>query len=462
MKRRDFLKTAAGGVLAAGLGVPRVNLIAEEAPQAAPELRWYKGNFHCHSQWSDGHDLPEVVVSEYKKHGYDFFSMTDHNILHNDDLRFTGFYMNYTPKDMKPFEGETSFWKRLNSEPRGALLLQEQVDRAKEMFGEDSVRIKETDEGTYVRMKPESELRKQFAEPGKFLMIPGFEMTAQWMHVNLINVDQDFFLEDPNIENLLHASFDKAQELYADKEEPYLFTVNHPLWQYYNIQPSFLFERPGIRFIELTNNDTEWEYFPEAWDPEQIWDIVNAYRAKNGQPALLATGTDDSHGVFRKDYLAYHGWTRVRAASLDVNSILAALQQGQSYVSTGCEFADVSFDGKTLAVKLDPQIEGDYRIEFIGAKKDYDETVKYVDVPGEGWSRPANKIECWSKEIGKVLESVDGLEADYTLKPDDLFVRAKAYRIGAGYSNHGEAAKQHTLVAADCAWTQPYREGEKL
>ena len=462
MKRRDFLKTATGGVLAAGLGFQRVDLLADEAPQTSPELRWYKGNLHCHSQWSDGRDLPEVVVSEYKKHGYDFFSLTDHNILHNDDLRFTGFYMNYTPRNISSFEGETSFWKRLNSEPRGALLLQEHVDVAKQMFGEDSVTIKETDEGTYVRMKPESELRKQFAEPGKFLLIPGFEMTAQWAHFNLINVEKDFFLDDPSVENLVHASFDKASEFYADSEKPFLFTVNHPLWQYYNIQPSFLFERPGIRFVELTNNDTEWEYFPKAWDPEQLWDVVNAYRAKNEQPALLATGTDDSHGVFRKDYLPYHGWTRVRAASLDVDSILAALRQGQSYVSTGCEFADVSFDGKTLAVRIDPQVEGDYRIEFIGAKKDYDETVEYIEVPGEGWSRPASKIECWSKEIGKVLESVDGLEASYTLKPDDLFVRAKAFRIGAGYSFHGEAAKQHTLVSADCAWTQPYRRGEKL
>jgi hypothetical protein len=461
MKRRDFLKTAAGGVLAASLGLPRVNLLADDLFHAKPTYRWYKGNFHCHSQWSDGVDLPEVVVSEYKRHGYDFLSLTDHNILHKDDLRFTGFSMNYTPSDLKPFEGETSFWKRTAPAAGWPNLVQSHIDKAKEMFGEDSVRIKETADGVYVRMKTEEELRQQFAEPGKFLLMPGFEMTSQWMHVNLINVEEDFFIEGPSIEGVLHDAFDKATELYGANEEPYLFMVNHPLWQYYNIQPSYLFGRPGVRFIELTNNSTQWQYYPEAWDPEQLWDIVNAYRAKNEQPSFFATGTDDSHGVFREDYLAYFGWTRVRAESLDSKSIINGLLQGCSYVSSGCEFADLTFDGKTLAVKLDPQVEGDYRIEFIGTKKDYDETVKYIDVPGEG-GRPARKLECWSKEIGKVLETVDGLEASYTLKQDDLYVRAKAYRIGAGSLYQGSGSKQPTLLAADCAWSQPYRQGEKL
>lgn len=462
MKRRDFIKTAAGSAFALGLaGFPRIDLLAAEEPKAQAKARWYRGNIHCHSQWSDGIDLPEVVVNAYKEKGYDFFCLSDHNILHQDDLRFTGFAMNYTPSDLKPFEGESSFWKRVAPSYAWPNLTMEHVNKAKEIFGEDSVVLKDTKDGLYVRMKPEKELKAQFEEDGRFILIPGFEMTAQNVHVNLINVDKDFFMEGPVIEDLLLKVFDYASEYYADQADPYLFTVNHPLWQHYNIQPGTLVKRPGIQFVELTNNDTSWPYIPEAWTPEQFWDIVNAFRAKNGEPALLTTGTDDSHGVFRTDYLAYHGWTRVFSDSLDTNSILNAMRKGRSYVSTGLEFAEVSFDGKTLGVKLDPQVEGQYRIEFIGTKKDFDETVKIVEVGGEPNNRPSRSVECWSKEIGKVLEAADGLEASYTLKQDDLYVRAKAYRVGAGCSDHGTGSKS-TLISADAAWTQPYRVGEKF
>ncbi len=45
--------------------------------------RWYKGNLHTHTSGlgSDGSASPENVVLWYKKHNYDFISITDHNIL---------------------------------------------------------------------------------------------------------------------------------------------------------------------------------------------------------------------------------------------------------------------------------------------------------------------------------------------------------------------------------------------
>ena len=44
-------------------------------------LKWRKGNLHTHTFWSDGDDFPEMVVKWYKDHGYDFLSLSDHNIL---------------------------------------------------------------------------------------------------------------------------------------------------------------------------------------------------------------------------------------------------------------------------------------------------------------------------------------------------------------------------------------------
>src|SRR5688500_13362064 len=43
--------------------------------------KWYKGNIHTHSYWSDGDDFPEMIMDWYKTRGYDFISLSDHNTL---------------------------------------------------------------------------------------------------------------------------------------------------------------------------------------------------------------------------------------------------------------------------------------------------------------------------------------------------------------------------------------------
>ena len=44
---------------------------------------WYKGNLHTHTSLlgSTGPESPENVVRWYKQHGYDWLSITDHNVL---------------------------------------------------------------------------------------------------------------------------------------------------------------------------------------------------------------------------------------------------------------------------------------------------------------------------------------------------------------------------------------------
>ncbi|MCH8207327.1 MAG: PHP domain-containing protein [Chloroflexi bacterium] len=44
-------------------------------------LNWYKGNIHTHTTKSDGDDTPENVVRWFRRHGYDFLVLSDHNHL---------------------------------------------------------------------------------------------------------------------------------------------------------------------------------------------------------------------------------------------------------------------------------------------------------------------------------------------------------------------------------------------
>ena len=41
---------------------------------------WYKGNLHTHSTMSDGELTPEELKDLYKKNGYSFLAITDHNV----------------------------------------------------------------------------------------------------------------------------------------------------------------------------------------------------------------------------------------------------------------------------------------------------------------------------------------------------------------------------------------------
>jgi len=56
-----------------------MNAVPAGADEAA--LRWWKGNLHTHTFWSDGDDFPEMVVRWYKEHGYHFLALSDHNCL---------------------------------------------------------------------------------------------------------------------------------------------------------------------------------------------------------------------------------------------------------------------------------------------------------------------------------------------------------------------------------------------
>ncbi len=41
---------------------------------------WLKGNLHSHSTFSDGCWTPEEMVEAYRRHGYDFLAITDHDV----------------------------------------------------------------------------------------------------------------------------------------------------------------------------------------------------------------------------------------------------------------------------------------------------------------------------------------------------------------------------------------------
>jgi hypothetical protein len=76
--------------------------------------------------------------------------------------------------------------------------------------------------------------------------------------------------------------------------------------------------------------------------------------AKGHRVGLCAT--DDAHFKHpRGTYVdAFGGWVMVKAASLDPDTLLAALKSGAYYASTGPELHDIAIDGDTIRIRCSP------------------------------------------------------------------------------------------------------------
>ena len=61
-------------------------LLSFAAHAAEPVPRWWKGNLHTHSLWSDGNDFPEMIAAWYKERGWNFLALSDHNVLSDHEL----------------------------------------------------------------------------------------------------------------------------------------------------------------------------------------------------------------------------------------------------------------------------------------------------------------------------------------------------------------------------------------
>ena len=362
--RRDFLKETA--VCASATILSPLALNGNTKAAEPIKKRWYKGDLHQHCQWSDGDYFPEWSANWYKTHGYHFICPSDHNVFQDEELRFQcgiGYPMpeiNDKEGFRSAFKDATSYWKPLREQPNRewAKLTLKDIEVQKETFGEDSIESRTFEGVTFVRLKTFDEVSAMMNEPGRFLMIPGYEHTGPNIHMNLINVRETLPENWPEESyEILRQNFEKAEEVYEGQN--YLFTANHPLWPYYNMQPSDLIRLPQIRLYELTNNgfsQNGMTRVPGATFPEKMWDVINAYRASHDQGLLFGMGSDDFHEM--SEYA--RGWTVVRSSKLAIPELFDAIRAGDFYTSHGLEFDDIHFDGKTLEVKIDVREEGEY------------------------------------------------------------------------------------------------------
>jgi hypothetical protein len=56
-----------------------------DGPVFSADLPWFRGNLHSHTTESDGRESPAEVMAHYRRQGYDFLCLSDHDMLTRAD-----------------------------------------------------------------------------------------------------------------------------------------------------------------------------------------------------------------------------------------------------------------------------------------------------------------------------------------------------------------------------------------
>ena len=454
--RRGFIggALALGGFGAGCLGVPSCG------------RRWYKGNLHAHTFWSDGRAFPEEAISWYKRHGYDFLGLSDHNVFQDDGGR----------------------WVSLaDSERKLPGVAKEIADGYLKSFPGAETR-KGNDGRLQIRLKTFSELAAQYDEAGKFLLIPDVEATRttfldngrkHQLHMNYVNLlellpsyGQSGFnrtVKGRPVSEFLGDTERETAELAGKLGRRHVFILNHPIWTWYDVGPEALIENPSVRFFELCNNGSPFapgEGLPtDGFDTDRLWDVVNAFRARRGQPLLYGVGTDDTHyyrGEHGKMLMPGNAWSLVRAEALEADALIEAMYAGDFVTCEMLEPEDVVFERTSgrFEVSVGAGAATARTVKFIVTKKDFSEkpvrtlTVSPKEKPGV--ADFVRTINVYDEKIGLTVKTVksrvgEPLVASYTLQDDDLYVRARIEESGQPLCTaylHPQGKR--------VAWTQPY------
>ncbi len=404
-----------------------------QAEEAKP--KWYKGNLHTHSLWSDGDDFPEMIADWYVKQGYDFLAMSDHNILS---------------------QGEK--WMNLRDINRrgGPLALGKYLER----FGDEWVQQRGEGDQREIRLRPLDEFRKLLEKPGSFIMIQAEEITDKFekqpVHINATNIQELIRPQGgTSVQDVMTRNLTKVKEQMEKTGKPILPHLNHPNFVW-GVTAEDLAAVVLERFFEVYNGHPGVNQLGDATHPsvDRLWDIANTIRiAKMKSPPLYGVGTDDSHNYhsppgspnsIRRAEVG-RGWVMVRAAKLDADTIVEAMMRGDFYASSGVTLRDVQFKNNTITIEIEPDGDAKFTTHFIGTLKDYDDSSEPV-LDAQGKELPITRK--YSDDVGKTLATVNGTTAVYKLTGNELYVRAIiSSNRGAVNPSFKDQVKQ--------AWTQP-------
>jgi len=378
----------------------------ESKPEVKNEVakKWYKGNLHTHSYWSDGDEFPEVILDWYKSNDYQFMALSDHNTL---------------------AEGEK--WVTIREDS----IYQTAFQNYLQNYGPDWVEHKIDSGKTLVKLKTYAEYSQKVEEDGMFLVIQSEEITDKYedkhIHMNATNIQKKIEpMGGTSISEVMQNNLNQVIKQRKETGIPMISHINHPNF-YYSISLDDMISLNGERFFEVYNGHHMVHNMGDSThiSTEEMWDLINISYIEKNKPLMYGLATDDSHNYHKKGNTwsnAGRGWVMVQADTLSAANLITALEDGNFYSSTGVELKKLEYNQNILSVEVEPKNGIAYEIAFIGCKKGQSETEE--------------------------LMVVNDTQAQFELTEDMLFVRSKI-----------TSSKLHDNPIEDIlyemAWTQP-------
>lgn len=377
--------------------------------KTTPSQKWFKGNLHTHSYWSDGDEFPEVILDWYKTKGYQFIALSDHNTL---------------------AEGEK--WIEISKDS----IYQKAFQKYLKTYGSDWVNHKVDSGRTMVKLKTYDEYKSHSETNGKFLVIPSEEITDAYegkpLHMNATNIQSKIEPQHgTSVSEVLQNNINQVLKQRQETGVPIMPHINHPNFGY-GINLNDMIALKGERFFEVYNGHPMVHNMGDSThiSTEEMWDLINISYLENNKPIMYGLATDDSHHYHKsgKEWSnAGRGWVMVKADSLSPHALIEALEAGNFYSSTGVTLNDLKYENNIVSLEVSEEIGIDYTLTFIGLKKGKTETEE--------------------------LFSVQGTKADFELTEDIVFVRC---RITSSKLQHNPIEN----ILYEMAWTQPVLRNE--
>jgi hypothetical protein len=199
----------------------------------------------------------------------------------------------------------------------------------------------------------------------KFLVVKGEEITDAFgdkpLHVNGLDVDS---LVSPqggtSVVDVLQRNVDAIRRVFGVPH------INHPNFRW-AITADELRQVRDTKLFEIYNGHPQVNNVGGGGVPglEEVWDVI-----LSSGTLLYGIAVDDAH-TFKQPGNPNvagpgRGWVMVRAARLDTSSLLASLERGDFYASTGVELEDCQVTPSSMTVIVKKTTFSKYRVQFIG------------------------------------------------------------------------------------------------
>lgn len=248
-------------------------------------------------------------------------------------------------------------------------------------------------------------LNAVFGAPGKFVVLAGVEVTDRFdrlpVHVNGINVRESVQPQGgASVADILNRN---ARAIRAAGGLP---QINHPNYGW-ALTAAEIAVASEAQHFELYNGHPSVNVRGGGETPstEENWDQM-----LSSGGVLYGVATDDAHHFYGEFIAARanpgRGWIAVRAAELSAEALVAAIERGDFYASTGVELKTYEANEGEIRLEL-PVGNLRYRTYFIGRG-------------------------------GTVLKRDESLAPSYQFTGDELYVRARVEASNGTF-----------------AWTQP-------